>query len=217
MLLGKQFITDLLFGVQVVLAVIFGYSQVTHMLQNGADGVSIGMWTSFCLFAGLNLGLAIKANKVYPDRNSQQNIFVYGLWVLIAALNATIILVKSPGWDRTDTTVVILLLFGTLVIGFVAKKKHLNIRDPMIRGWLALLCKAMPQLAQAWKIVLNRGAPGFSPAMVWLGHATILVRLAQLGFAVREAGWDKNRRASLLSEIGNELSWIIVTIIWLMY
>jgi len=32
--------------------------------------------------------------------------------------------------------------------------------------------------------------------------------------AIREAGWDQNRAGSFLSEVTNELSWVVVTIAW---
>ena len=41
-------------------------------------------------------------------------------------------------------------------------------------------------------------------------------RLGQLVFSIREAGWDRNRMGSLISEVANEGSWIVATVVWLL-
>jgi hypothetical protein len=33
-------------------------------------------------------------------------------------------------------------------------------------------------------------------------------------FAIREAGWDRNRLAAALSEMANEATWLLVTAAW---
>jgi len=49
---------------------------------------------------------------------------------------------------------------------------------------------------------------------VIVGHFTILVRLGQIYFLVKEAGWDKNRVWLAISETANEISWGVATIAW---
>jgi hypothetical protein len=43
----------------------------------------------------------------------------------------------------------------------------------------------------------------------------ILIRLALLGFAITEAGWDRNRKGAAMSESANEITWLLVTLAWL--
>ncbi len=43
----------------------------------------------------------------------------------------------------------------------------------------------------------------------------IITRLGQLLFAIREAGWDRNRQGAALSELANETTWLLVTLAWL--
>ena len=52
-------------------------------------------------------------------------------------------------------------------------------------------------------------------AMLLTGHIGIMTRLGQLWFAIREAGWDRNRLGVVLSETANEVTWILVTVAWL--
>jgi len=50
--------------------------------------------------------------------------------------------------------------------------------------------------------------------MLLAEHIGILTRLGQLFFAIREAGWDRNRQAAALSEPANETTWLPVTVAW---
>ena len=59
------------------------------------------------------------------------------------------------------------------------------------------------------------GGDGISAVAVWAANATALIRIGQLGIAVREAGWDRARKGLALSEATSELTWIIVTVAWL--
>ena len=74
--------------------------------------------------------------------------------------------------------------------------------------------KAIPQLALAYKIAM-RGGAGLAAAAIITGHITILARLGQLWFSIKEAGWDRNRRGSAFSELANEISWLAATAVWL--
>jgi hypothetical protein len=51
--------------------------------------------------------------------------------------------------------------------------------------------------------------------MLLAGHIAILTRLGQLWFALREAGWDRNRLGAATSEVANEITWLLVTLAWL--
>ena len=61
-----------------------------------------------------------------------------------------------------------------------------------------------------------RGGAGLAGAAVITGHITILPRLGQLWFSIKEAGWDRNRHGSALSELANEASWLVATLVWLL-
>ena len=106
------------------------------------------------------------------------------------------------------------MALGAVLTLAVGSRQRLGIADPMVKGWLAVFFKAIPQLALAYKIYL-RGGAGLAAAAVITGHITILARLGQLWFSIQEAGWDRNRRGSALSELANEGSWIIATLVWL--
>ena len=52
-------------------------------------------------------------------------------------------------------------------------------------------------------------------AMLLAGHIGIITRLGLLWFAIREAGWDRNRQGAAWSELANEGTWLLVTLAWL--
>jgi len=120
----------------------------------------------------------------------------------------------SVEWSSRDTLSMVAVSLGVVSTLLVAQRKDLSIRDPMVKGYLAVLFKGVPQLILAYEIMLW-GGQGVATLAIISGHATIISRLGQLWFSIKEAGWDRNRIGSAISEIANEGSWIIVTIVWL--
>jgi hypothetical protein len=99
----------------------------------------------------------------------------------------------------------------TLVWG---KIRGLTFTDPLVSGFLAVCYVGLPQLTLTYKIFTEGGA-GMAGAMLLAGHIGIMTRLGQLWYAINEAGWDRNRLGAALSEIANEVTWILVTVAWL--
>ncbi len=208
----KKLVADLLFGVQAICALIFGGAQSFKMLTT-TQGISLSWFGFWEAFIGLNLVMALKAHRNQPSRVTRQTLGSYFIWSTVVSVDFIIALAKS-NWDRNDTYTAILVIAGGLVIFLVAKQKELPLSDPMIKASLAVVFKFVPQLILGYKIYQVGGA-GLATATVINGHVTILMRIGQLAFSIREAGWDRNRIGSAISEIANETSWIIVTSIWL--
>ena len=86
----------------------------------------------------------------------------------------------------------------------------------MVKGWLAVFFKAIPQLAPGLQNVhVGRKKWPLGRCAHWPCHHS-LARLGQLWFSIKEAGWDRNRRGSALSELANEASWLVATLVWLL-
>jgi hypothetical protein len=211
----KQKMTaDLLFGVQIVCTLIFGGSQFLRMLST-SQGVSVSWYGSWEVFLLLNLILAIRAHRNQASRVTFQIIMSYAAWVAMVTLDLGVMLVKNTGmWNGRDTVTTMCAVVGVATTLAVASCKRLAITDPMVKGYLAIFFKAVPQLILAYNMFMV-GGNGLAAIAVATGHVTIFIRLGQLYFSIREAGWDRNRTGSAISEIANETSWIIVTIVWL--
>lgn len=210
----KRFIADLLFGVQIVFGLISGGSQFIRMLTT-ARGVNVSWFVLWEIFLGLNLILAFRAHRNQPSRVTTQTIASYLLWVVVIGANTAVMFIRNTGtWDATDTRTTLLVAVGVLATLAISKSRSLQISDPLVRGVLALFFKAIPQLALAYKISQVGGA-GLAGWMILAGHVTILTRLGQLWFSLKEAGWDRNRKGSAISELANEGSWLVATLAWL--
>ena len=214
MFITTQRITDALFVVQVGCALLFGVTQVARMLTS-TTGVSLTWFLFWALFLLINLRLAVKAHEVYPTRVSRQTIATYLAWSSVLAGAIVVLLWRSLGqWEAVDTLNVLVSGIGIALVLAVGRLRGLGIADPLVRGWLAVFFKGTPQLTLAWHILQN-GGEGLAPFAILSGHITINLRIGQLIFALREAGWDRNRLGSALSEVANELSWIVTTVAWL--
>jgi hypothetical protein len=210
----RQLTTDALFGVQLLFTFIFGGSQFYRMLTT-RQGVNLTWFASWLIFLLLNLALCLRAHQNQPSRVTLQTILSYAAWTFVVAADLAVMLWKGTNvWGNTDTVTALIVGLGVVLTVGLAYHLNLGIVDPMVKGWLAVFFKAVPQLSLAFKISRMGGA-GLAAAAVITGHITILSRLGQLWFSIKEAGWDRNRRGSALSELANEGSWLIATLVWL--
>ncbi|HMM75314.1 MAG TPA: hypothetical protein PJ986_06380 [Gammaproteobacteria bacterium] len=208
-------IADLLFVIQVGCALVFGLSQTWRMLSS-VEGLSPSWFLCWALFLVINLRLSIRAHRVQPSRVTKQTVWVYALWTTIIATNLAALAWHGAGaWTAIDDATIGIVLAGVAATLALGHRRDLDWRDPIVRGWLAVFFKGVPQLTLAWNLALVGGG-GLAPLAVFAGHVTICTRLGQLVFSIREAGWDRNRTGSLISEIANEGSWIVATVVWLM-
>lgn len=211
---SRRFTADLLFGVQLACALLFGLSQMYRMWSS-VQGVSASWFLCWALFLAINLRLAYQAHRAQPSRITSQTLWTYAVWSVLITANLVTLLWRGRGtWTEIDDVTVGIALVGigaTLALG---RRRGRGWRDPIVRGWFAVFCKGVPQLTLAWNLARVGGA-GLAPVGVVAGHVTICTRLAQLVFALGEADWDRHRRGSLISEIANEGTWIVVTIVWL--
>jgi len=211
--LTKKLTADLLFVLQIVLAVISGGSQFLRLLTT-SQGVNVSWLASWLIFLVINLALTIRAHRSRPSRVTLQTVLTYGAWTtVIAADLGALLWLGRELWDVKDTVTVGLVGLGVVLVCFWAWRRGLGLIDPMVNAGFAMCFIGLPQLTLAYKIFTVGGA-GLAGAMLLAGHIGILTRLGQLYFAIREAGWDRNRLAAALSELANETTWLLVTAAW---
>jgi len=208
----KQTTTDLIFGFQVICAVGFGGGQFLRMLDS-VRGVSGAMFVFSLTFLFINLYLAIKGYGVKRTRVIVQLIAFMALGVAVYSGLLVLLIVKGGFWDGNDKVTSLLVLVGVSASLLVGKSRGLNWKDPIIKGWLALSFKAVPQLMMAWKIAIV-GGTGVSGIFILTFHLLTLSRILLIFWEIQKVGWDRNRKGMLVSEIGNELSWVVVTTTW---
>lgn len=206
---------DVLFLVQMLTAVGFIGTQARLMLTT-TEGISV-TWLSFWgVFLLINLSLSSKAHQLQPSRVTYQTVFTYATWTVVVMFCIGIYIWRNATfWTPLDTWTTGLALCGivaTLIIGY---RNRLTITDPIVRGYLGVFFKGVPQVALAYNIIMMGGA-GISTFAIVTGHINICTRLGQVLMSLREARWHRNRRGSAISETANESNWIVATIAWLM-
>lgn len=209
----KNLIADLLFGVQIIGAFVLAGSQFFRLLET-TKGQLLSMFIGIEAFLCLNFMLAASAYREQPGRVIRQALWTYATWFALMGSNiAAIFFNGNYRWSQNDTRTTMFLLLGTMLVFAVMKIRGVGFQDPMPRSLLAMSCKALPQFLMALEIA-QRGASGVPAAAIVAGNITIFVRLGQLGFAIREAGLNRNLVWLCASEVVNEVSWATVSISW---
>jgi hypothetical protein len=214
----QRLIADTLFAVQMVLGVSFATMRVIAV-REGLEGVLMGEFILIQVFALLGLYLTLASCRLQKNRIVTQSIIVYSFWTVALGVLIGATLTSPAGtyvWSAADTTTVGVGALAALVVIVVGRVHGLSMRDPMVRGWIALVLKGWPQLMLAVKIALE-GHGKLRLFTMILGHATILIRLGQIFLSVKATGWDRPRRGLWLSELGNELTWCVTTIAWILF
>ncbi len=202
----------------MVLGIWFAVTRVSTV-REGLEGVLMGEFILVLAFALLGLYLALASRRLQKSRIVTQSIIVYSFWTAALGVLIGATLTSPAGvyqWSTTDTITVGVGALAALVVVSIGRGRGLSVRDPMVRGWTALMLKGWPQLMLAVKIALE-GHGKLRLSTVILGHATILIRLGQIFLSVKATGWDRPRRGLWLSELGNELTWCVTTIAWVIW
>ena len=207
---------SILFWIHMTFVPVFGWSQCAKMLTS-TQGVSVSMFALAAAFTGLQTWLACSAYRHKPVWATMQVVIIYVFGVIV--YGAMIVIAFAKGayvWTMSDNIAVIAsLTLGGLVVQ-VAHLKKLPWYDPIVKGWINVAVRTVPNLAMAHKI-WTCGSGGVSATFVVVFNALTLMRIAQVILTSIKLGeWDRNRKGLIIGEIGNELTWLIVTIIWLL-
>jgi len=210
----KKCTADLLFALQIGLALVSGGSEFLRLLTT-SQGLNVSWLASWLTFLVINLELTLRAHRSRPSRVTRQTVLTYGAWTAVIAANLALLLWKGPErWDSKDTVTAVVVGAGLLLTLLYARRRGLRFTDPLVNAGCGMCFIGLPQLTLAYKI-FTVGGEGLAGAMLLAGHIGIITRLGQLLFAIREAGWDRNRQAAALSEVANESTWLLVTVAWL--
>lgn len=207
---------DLFFLFQIVLALVFGTSQFLHMLNTSTLGLSTSTFLCTFVFVSINLHLAFASHHANPNRVTSQTVIIYVVGVAIyGSLTALMILKSRDMWDIADSiTMLIAFVLITISIAYT-KIKSIKLFDPIMKGIYGVILRVIPQIALALKIFQN-GGDGLSAVMVIIFHILTISRIFQISMNIKEVGWDRNRIGLMIAETGNELSWTLITVVWLM-
>ena len=207
---SKRIGEDALFTIQMICMAVFGGGQIWKFFRSGTSA-SLSWYVLWLLFLAINLVLGTRAHAAKPSRSTWQALFTYRAWTMIVSMMIGVALVNGRFvWTITDSWVTGISLSGVVLSVAIAKYRGVSVWDPLVKGSYGAWLKGVPQLGLA-----IHGIDAVAVTTIIAGHVTVLSRLANLVISIREAGWDRNRIGSAISETSNELSWVVATIAWL--
>lgn len=206
--------TDIMFVVGLFTAPISCGAQIVRTLST-TNGASLAQYVAFTVSFLIGLSLALDSRRESPGRIITQQVFLFAAWSIGGiALLATVLLCGTYRWTSTDTLISILASVG-IVMSFVwVVAKKTSFKDPAIRAWIGISLKAVPQFLLVPKI-LSEGGAGLTGAFIFFGHVSILMRLVPLFISMQVEGIDRNKYWLVAAEVLNEISWLAVTVVWL--
>jgi hypothetical protein len=207
--------SDALFWFLMALTLVGGAIQFGHMIRFSTRGLSTSMLLFACLYTVINMMLVISAYRAKPSRMMTQVISVYAAGTLVLSSFILVMLIKGEGvWEGNDNLTTALVISAMVLAIVYSQLRRLPFLDPVMKGLYSLIFRSIPQFLMAWKI-FQIGGQGLNAALVVTYHVTTAIRIYQIVFSIREAGWDRNRYGILLFEAGNAVSWTCVTVAWL--
>jgi amino acid transporter len=200
--------TGLLFWFQVVMAWTYMVPQVMQISGGKTGGLTLAMWAIFMGYLSVILSLALLAYREKKETIRLYTVIIFAQWsafILILFIMA----IRSVRWSPNDT-VVCAAIVGLSIMTVL--KNGLN--DPMTRGWLAVWCKALPQLWIAYVMWTANSAEWLPGLSLMATNATCIPRLVQVYLQGKRGGWDRATKGLFLGESANVASWAVVNIVW---
>ncbi len=211
--LTKAF-SDLLFLVQAIGAALWCIASWRKILGS-TQGASMSYFLLFEGYVIFQILLLLGAYRQKPSRSTKQVMLVCGVWMLMLPPCIIVLLVRGYNWTFNDSLTMGIGLVGSVLVWWWGTRRGLTLKDPQIRSYLAIVLKATPQFLLAYKI-FTEGNAGVSGIALLTGHVTVATRFIQMWIDARHYGWDRNRTWFLVAEIGNEVSWLAATLVWLL-
>jgi hypothetical protein len=192
---------------------VFGWVQCEKMLTS-TQGVSISVFVLAGLFTATLTWLAVSAFVKNRNKMTLKMVIVYICGVVVYTIMIGVAFIYSHyQWDSRDSLATCLVTILVTVIVSIAHHRGLKWYDPIMKGLIALAVRVIPNLMMAQKIWIY-GGKGVSMWFIIIFNALTLLRIAQIITTSLKNGWDRERKGMMIGEIGNELSWLVVTIVW---
>jgi hypothetical protein len=205
---------SVLFWIHMILSPVFGVSQC-HKMLTSTQGVSVSMFVLAATFTTIQTQLAISAYRRKPVWATMQVVIVYIVGVLCYTAMISIAFLKgSYVWGKYDTVAITSSIIGTALVVWIGCRHKLPWYDPIVKGWINVPVRVVPNLIMAYTIWLS-GSAGVSGTFVYVFNTLSIIRIAQIVLtSIKLHDWDRNRIGLMIGEIANELSWLVVTVVW---
>lgn len=209
--------TDIMFVVGLITAPWWCGAQAIRALTT-VEGISLAQYVAFTGSFFIGALLAVEGRKkteVGKRRVITQQVFVHSTWVLCGTFLLAIVLTRGGYvWSKVDQTITTLVLSGLLATSIWAILGKKSFADAAVRALIGISLKSLPQfllIAKIW----SEGGAGITMSAITLGHLSIFMRLIPLGMSLRTEGINREKLWLLTADGLNALSWVAVTVVWL--
>lgn len=202
---------ELLFWFQMVIAYVYTVPMIGNIMHGKVGGLTQAMYVIFMAYLALGFSLALSSYRQSKSRIRLLTIIIFANWLVLVGTLVVLGFNAIP-WRSVDT--IFTAVIATITVATVVW--YHGVTDPMARGWVAVWCKALPQLWLAYTMLfIAHSSNGFAGLSLIAGHCTGIARLWQIVLSGRKGGWDRPTRGLLLGEVANVTTWGVVTIVWL--
>jgi hypothetical protein len=201
--------TKILFWFQVIMAWIYIIPQVIHLINGKTAGLNLAIWSLFIGYLLVGLSLSILSYREKPEPIRRYTVIIFAQWAVFLPV-LLIIGFQHIHWTVGDTIVSssALVLYGIVLL------RYRSFKDEMSRGWLAVLCKGIPQLWVAWTMIQANSSEWLPPLSLLATNMTMLPRFFQVYWQGQQGGWDRATKGLMLGETANVVTWLVVTAVW---
>lgn len=204
------------FVFQVAMAYVFAIPQLFRLFED-VRGVTINWLLLADLFVVFNLILTFGTHRKVRSRDTLQTLIIYANWVILVTPMVVVTFFRC-NWTGKDTLVATLVATSaTLVVAWACSTGRSLREDPLVKGLLVGLFRVVPHLYLVYCIVRDQSGSGLAAKAVIAANITATARIITLISSGRKSGWEKRLVSSLISEIANEGSWLLVTVFWFFY
>lgn len=200
---------------QVVMAYVFAIPQLVRLFET-TKGVTITWLLLADCFVILNFLLTLGSYRRSRNAEAFQALVIYGNWVVLVTSMVTIMFIKVT-WTNQDWLVTSLVAMSAILVMLWAEATKRGIKDPLVRGILVGLFRVVPHFYLCYCILLAGSGSGIPWKTVVAANVTAMARIVTLYLSGCKTGWERGVKASFLSEVANESSWMLVTVVWLLH
>lgn len=215
-----------LFLAQLAGMLFYVIAQFYNMLSVSVQGISLVWLICAEFFTLVNIALSFNSRRIEREEglseNSQSNqlIMTHVCWAVgIASLAVPLWLRRQDlTWSWYDNLTMIIVVVAFTATLLTAWYHGLGIMDGIVKGVLAAIFRGIPHLCLAYKIYLD-GGKGIALVTVIVAHVTVGLRIGQTTWAAYKTGWRWNRalKGIMIGEINNEITWTVVTVMWVLW
>ncbi len=212
-LLTKR-LADLVLGVQIVVGAYACGVQLQRLLHE-TRGVSLAQYLCSLAYVLICFAIFRRANRVSSGRVARNTMLLFGGMAVPYVLYCAVLLAAGRyRWTTNDSLTIACALAGSLAAFLIGVCTHRSLHNATVDAGIAISCRALPQLFQAYKI-LQEGNHGVTGFIIATSNLAILARLGQVVWAWRESPKEYNRRAALVAEIVGAIASLAVEAAWL--